>query len=369
MTLLETNACSPLATNAHRAATSGTTSPRSPTRTCPRSARSRSTTRSPASRGSTRCPAAAAATRGRRRWSACGRRRPSCSTTRSGRSNRSRRSRRGWPSFEDSIEKMLWPEKRERDPVLGDKVPGAHRPSSTHHRAATSGCRRAICRELPATLTRLARAGWLPAILGERRHRDRADPQGHAGQPAGEHRPLPEDADCRQRSLQPSAADADQARPQGAAARTPATRRRARSSRNAGARRCSSSASAPTSWSTAATTSAPTLPPGGAGAERRRQAGADRVPEDVLSRRTTRMATPDPTASADCEYVVVGSGAGGGTLAARLAEDGHKRPAARSGRRSAQLHGGDPARAGREPPARRLRRPGLPRLRLGERRR
>jgi hypothetical protein len=27
-------------------------------------------------------------------------------------------------SFEDSIEKMLWPEKRERDPVLGDKIPG-----------------------------------------------------------------------------------------------------------------------------------------------------------------------------------------------------------------------------------------------------
>ncbi len=27
-------------------------------------------------------------------------------------------------SFQDSIEKMLWPEKREKDPVLGDKVPG-----------------------------------------------------------------------------------------------------------------------------------------------------------------------------------------------------------------------------------------------------
>lgn len=27
-------------------------------------------------------------------------------------------------SFEDAIEKMLWPEKREKDPVLGDKVPG-----------------------------------------------------------------------------------------------------------------------------------------------------------------------------------------------------------------------------------------------------
>jgi hypothetical protein len=27
-------------------------------------------------------------------------------------------------SFNDSIEKMLWPEKRDKDPVLGDKVPG-----------------------------------------------------------------------------------------------------------------------------------------------------------------------------------------------------------------------------------------------------
>ena len=27
-------------------------------------------------------------------------------------------------SFQDSIEKLLWPEKRDKDPVLGDKVPG-----------------------------------------------------------------------------------------------------------------------------------------------------------------------------------------------------------------------------------------------------
>ena len=27
-------------------------------------------------------------------------------------------------SFQDGIEKMLWPEKRDKDPVLGDKVPG-----------------------------------------------------------------------------------------------------------------------------------------------------------------------------------------------------------------------------------------------------
>src|SRR5260370_17197646 len=27
-------------------------------------------------------------------------------------------------SFQDSIEKMLWPEKRDKDSVLGDKIPG-----------------------------------------------------------------------------------------------------------------------------------------------------------------------------------------------------------------------------------------------------
>ena len=51
--------------------------------------------------------------------------------------------------------------------------------------------------------------------------------------------------------------------------------------------RCSSSASARTSSSTAATTSAP-ISGRGAGAERRRQARADRVPEDVLTDRRDR---------------------------------------------------------------------------------
>ena len=27
-------------------------------------------------------------------------------------------------SFQDSITQMLWPEKRDKDPVFGDKIPG-----------------------------------------------------------------------------------------------------------------------------------------------------------------------------------------------------------------------------------------------------
>ena len=66
------------------------------------------------------------------------------------------------------------------------------------------------------------------------------------------------------------------------------------------------------------------------------------------------------------DYVVVGSGAGGGTVAARLAEAGLRVAPPRSRRRSAALQGGDPRSHG-QPPARRLRRPRLPRLRVGKR--
>jgi hypothetical protein len=65
-------------------------------------------------------------------------------------------------SFQDSIEKMLWPEKREKDPVLGDKIPGViDRTTTTSYLRVPSGY-------LPEALKPLQPFGqrYLPWIFG-----------------------------------------------------------------------------------------------------------------------------------------------------------------------------------------------------------
>ena len=48
------------------------------------------------------------------------------------------------------------------------------------------------------------------------------------------------------------------------------------------------------------------------------------------------------TENTDYEYIIVGSGAGGGTLAARLAENGHKVLILEAGGDPLKMQGGDP---------------------------
>jgi hypothetical protein len=69
-------------------------------------------------------------------------------------------------SFNDSIEQMLWPEKREKDPILGDKVPGfVYRTTATSYIKLAPGF-------LPASLNALLSwndwlARWLPWLFSE----------------------------------------------------------------------------------------------------------------------------------------------------------------------------------------------------------
>ncbi|MGE5220172.1 MAG: hypothetical protein ACM3SP_24485 [Chloroflexota bacterium] len=69
-------------------------------------------------------------------------------------------------SFNDSIEKLLWPEKRDKDPVLGEKVPGfIYRTTATSYIKVAAGF-------LPPALNKLLSwndwlAQWLPWLFSE----------------------------------------------------------------------------------------------------------------------------------------------------------------------------------------------------------
>jgi hypothetical protein len=66
-------------------------------------------------------------------------------------------------AFEDGIQKMLWPEKRDKDPVLGDKVPGLiDRTTASSYLRVPSGYVPEFLRKQRFLAERLT-----PAILGE----------------------------------------------------------------------------------------------------------------------------------------------------------------------------------------------------------
>jgi hypothetical protein len=66
-------------------------------------------------------------------------------------------------SFQDSIEQMLWPEKRDKDPVLGDKVPGViDRTTTTSYLRVPAGYLPDYLRELLGPLHR-----FFPWLFGE----------------------------------------------------------------------------------------------------------------------------------------------------------------------------------------------------------
>ena len=167
------------------AAISGTTSPRSPTRICRRWARSRGTIPSPASRSTYTMPAGG---RGYTRppslvsvWSTA----PFLlnnygGSVRSG----ARRWKRRMRSFKTSIEQMLWPEKRDQDAVLGDKVPGMIDRTTQQSFLRVSP---RLCAGTAAWHVGIGQAGCCPGLFGsggiELGPDTSANPRRSAGQP------------------------------------------------------------------------------------------------------------------------------------------------------------------------------------------
>ena len=86
-------------------------------------------------------------------------------------------------AFQDGIEQMLWPEKREKDEP-------ARRQDSRQDRSDAAADLPAGGRRIPARLPAAAAERAAPAEgLRRRRHRDRSDPDRHAGRPARERQP------------------------------------------------------------------------------------------------------------------------------------------------------------------------------------
>ena len=170
----------------HPQTTSGTTSPPSRTSSCRRSGRSRSGIRSPAPSATTPLPAGG---RGYIRpaslvsvWSTA----PFLqNNTRRAASSASPSVEARMRSFQDSIEQMLWPEKRDKDPLFAQR----ERPRRRRHRSDSrvdsySKWRRATSPTIFAASSASA-AGCFPFLVRQRLlGQDRTVPERDAGRPA-----------------------------------------------------------------------------------------------------------------------------------------------------------------------------------------
>ena len=90
---------------------------------------------------------------------------------------------------------MLWPEKREKDAVLGDKVPGViDRTNVTSWLRVPTGYLPDVLKDAQDVLQLIA-----PKLFNRGRDRDRADPGRDAGRSAGEFRPAAGSTSLRER--------------------------------------------------------------------------------------------------------------------------------------------------------------------------
>ena len=147
-------------------------------------------------------------------------------------------------SFDDAITQMLWPEKREGNTQLSDRVPASRiRASSTSppRRSYLTVPAGYLPTELLAPLDRPARRWLLPNVFERRRHRSSG--RSPKGTPVNLLSNI-DSAEAQRAGRSSLLLRRSSKRPQGAAARMPPTRRRARSSRNAGAEAARASASA-----------------------------------------------------------------------------------------------------------------------------
>ena len=217
-------------------------------------------------------------------------------------------------SFNDSIEKMLWPEKRDKDPILGDKVPGfIYRTTETSYIKIAPGFVSPLLEKM------LSWGGWLnrwfPWLFSEEGIEIGPIPK---GTPVSLLTNIDLDSSKLDIAKLLLKIKADLKAVEGKSEQEAAEVFKGLVPDLLKVSKC------PDFVVNKGHYFGTGYVERRAGVERRRQARADRVLENLLTA-LSRTSVPMSEAAApqpQYEYIVVGSGAGGGTVAARLAEAG-----------------------------------------------